>query len=114
MKKVFLLMILFYSTIYANDKELILSEIKILKEDTNKRFEIMQNNTDKRIETVFGFLYVLIILVLLLPFIIVYLLDKREENNRIQFNKLRDVIFILKKIAEDDKKIEKSLEITNL
>lgn len=114
MKKVFLLMILFYSIIYANDTELILNDIKILKEDTNKRFEIMQNSTDKRIENVFGFLYVLIILVLLLPFIIVYLLDKREENNRIQFDKLRDVIFILKKIAEDDKKIEKSLEITNL
>ena len=125
MKKVFLLIIFLNSIIYANDTNVLLNEIKTLREDINKRFEATQNNMDKRFETaqnnmdkkfevIFTILYILMALTFASPFIAIYLRDKREENDKKQFDKLKGVIFALREMAEDNEKLAKSLRAANI
>ena len=128
MRKLFLIMILFQSIIYANDTDLILNEIKQLRSDMNKRFEAvdkrfeqvdkrfeaMQSNMDKRFETVFTILYILMGLVFASPFIAIYLRDKKEIEDKKNFDIIKGMLFVLKEFAQDNEKVAKSLRSAGL
>jgi tetrahydromethanopterin S-methyltransferase subunit G len=135
MRKLFLIVILFQSIIYANDTDLILNEIKQLRFDMNKRFEAvdkrfeqvdkrfeqvdkrfeaMQSNMDKRFETVFTILYILMGLVFASPFIAIYLRDKKEIEDKKNFDIIKGILFVLKEFAQDNEKVAKSLRSAGL
>jgi len=142
MKKVKFLMLiclLFQPVIYANSTEDILKEIKQLRIDMNKRFEqvdkrfemmqknmdkrfeIMQKNMDKRFEqvdkrfdTVFNILYILMGLVFASSFIAIYLRDKKDQEERKNFDIIKGMLFTLRELAQTDEKIARSLRAANL
>jgi len=142
MKKVkFLILIclLFQPVIYANSTEDILKEIKQLRIDMNKRFEqvdkrfemmqknidkrfeMMQHNMDKRFEQVdkrFEFinniLYGIMMMIFASPFIAIYLRDKREQEERKNFDIIKGMLFTFRELAQTDEKIARSLRAANL
>ena len=131
MKKVKFLMLiclLFQPVIYANSTEDILKEIKQLRIDMNKRFEqvdkrfeMMQKNMDKRFEqvdkkfdTVFNILYILMGLVFASSFIAIYLRDKKDQEERKNFDIIKGMLFTLRELAQTDEKIARSLRAANL
>ena len=103
-------LILLQSLIFAGDVDKVLDEIKQLRVDVDKRFE----QVDKRFETVFTILYILMGLVFASPFIAIYLRDKRDAEDKKNFDALKGVLFILRELAEDDEKIAKSMRAAKL
>jgi len=124
MKKVFMALILLQSLIFAGDVDKVLDEIKQLRVDVDKRFEQVDKRfeqvdkrfeqVDKRFETVFTILYILMGLVFASPFIAIYLRDKRDAEDKKNFDALKGVLFILRELAEDDEKIAKSMRAAKL
>jgi len=135
MKKILLILLLLQSIIFANQTDVILEEIKQLRIDTNKRFEVMQKNmdkrfdqvdkrfeqvdrrfeqVDKRFDTVFNILYILMGLVFASPFIAIYLRDKKEESDRKNFDIVKGLLYTMRELAQDDEKIARSLRASNL
>jgi len=142
MKNILLIVLLFsfLSThSYAMDNsEMILQEIKQLRIDMNKRFEEVDKRfeqVDKRLEQVdkrfeqvdkrfeqidkrFDFmqniLYILMGLVFGSPFIAIYLRDKKEFEEKKNFENLKGILFVLREMAQDNEKIAKSLKAASL
>jgi len=142
MKVIILLMMLMQSIVFADDTDRILNEIKQLRIDMNKRFEqvdkrfeqvdkrfeAMQNNmdkrfdqvdkrfeqVDKRFETVFNILYILMGLIFASPFIAIYLRDKKELEDRKNFDIIKGMLFTLRELAQDNEKVAKSLKAASL
>jgi len=90
-------------------------------EQINKRFDTMQHNIDKRFEqvdkrfdAVFNILYILMGLVFASPFITIYLRDKKENEDKKNFDTVRGMLFVLREFAQDNEKISKSLRAANL
>ena len=48
------------------------------------------------------------------PFIAIYLRDKRDAEDKKNFDALKGVLFILRELAEDDEKIAKSMRAAKL
>jgi tetrahydromethanopterin S-methyltransferase subunit G len=114
-----------------NDTQLILKEIKVLRADMNKRFEQVDKRfeqvdkrfeqvnkrfeqVDKRFEFMKSLLFVLLGLVLISPFIAIYLRDKRDAQDRKNFSNLDKIIFVLREMAQDNEKIAKTLKSASL
>jgi len=130
------------SFLFADNSAQILNEIKQLRIDMNKRFEqvdkrfeLMQNNMDKRFEqvdkrfeqvdkrfeqvdkrfdTVFNILYILMGLVFASPFIAIYLRDKKEIEDKKNFDIVKGMLFTLRELAQDNEKVAKSLRAASL
>ena len=92
-----------------------------IQANMDKRFTIMQANmdkrfeqVDKRFETVFNLIYILMGLVFASPFIAVYLRDRKEAENKENFDILRGMLFTLREFAQDNEQIAKSLRSANL
>ena len=128
--------------LFASDTKEILSEIKELRIDMNKRFEqvdkrfeqvdkrfeqvdkrfeSMQSNMDKRFEQVDkrldfiqNILYALMGLIFASPFIAIYLKDKRELEDRKIFDQVRGLMVALRELAQDDPKVKRSLDVAGL
>ena len=90
-------------------------------EAVDKRFDIMQANmdkrfeaVDKRFETVFNLMYILMGLVFASPFIAIYLRDKKEAEDKKNFDIVKGMLFALREFAQDNEKIAKSLRAANL
>jgi predicted PurR-regulated permease PerM len=142
MNKIFIICIFLVSSLYADNSAQILNEIKQLREDMNKRFEqidkrfeqvdkrldILQHNmdkrfeqvdkrfeqVDKRFETVFNILYILMGLVFASPFIAIYLRDKKDLEDKKNFEIVKGMLYTLRELAQDDEKIARSLRASNL
>jgi septal ring factor EnvC (AmiA/AmiB activator) len=99
-------------------------DIKVLREDMNKRFEQVDKRfeqvdkrfeqVDKRLDFMQNILYVLMGLIFASPFIAIYLRDKKEAEERKLFDSLKGVIIVLREMADDNEKIKKSLKATGL
>ena len=117
-------------------------DIKLVLEQMDKRFTAMQHNIDKRFEqvdkrfeqvdkrfeqvekrfeqierrfdTIFNILYILMGLVFASPFIAIYLRDKKDAEDRKNFDTLKGLLFTLREFAQDNEKIAKSLRAANL
>jgi len=130
-----ILLVLMQSFLFADNSAQILNEIKQLRIDMNKRFEqvdkrfeLMQNNMDKRFEqvdkrfeqvdkrfdTVFNILYILMGLVFASPFIAIYLRDKKEIEDKKNFDIVKGMLFTLRELAQDNEKVAKSLRAASL
>jgi tetrahydromethanopterin S-methyltransferase subunit G len=86
-------------------------------EQVDKRFEQIDKRfkqVDKRFETVFNILYILMGLVFASPFIAIYLRDKKEQDYLETKEKVKDLVTVLKELAQDDPRIKKSLSIVGL
>ena len=142
MKKIFILIFILQSIIFANDTDKILNEIKQLRIDMNKRFEqvdkrfeMMQHNmdkrfdqvdkrleqvdkrfeqVDKRFETIFNILYILMGLVFASPFIAIYLRDKKDAEDKKNFDTVKGILYTLRELAQDDEKVARSLRAASL
>jgi len=110
MKKLLLVVLLLQSMLYANSTDDILREIKQLRIDMNKRFE----QVDKRFESVFNILYILMGLIFASPFIAIYLRDKKEAEDRKNFDTVKGILFTLRGLAQDNEKVAKSLRAASL
>ena len=135
MKKILIILLFINLSMFADDTKLILNEIKQLRIDMNKRFEqvdkrfeMMQHNIDKRFEqidrrfeqvdkrfdVICNILYIIMGLVFSSPFIALYLRDKRESEDRKNFEIIKGLLFALRELAQDDEKIARSLRAANL
>ncbi|MDF1875192.1 hypothetical protein JHD48_05555 [Sulfurimonas sp. SAG-AH-194-I05] len=141
MKKIIfiILMSMLSINLFALDNsEMILKEIKQLRVDMNKRFEQVDKRfeqidkrfeqVDKRFEQVdrrfehvekrFDFmqniLYMLMGLIFASPFIAIYLRDKREAEDKKHFENLKGILFVLREMAQDNEKIQRSLKAASL
>jgi hypothetical protein len=124
MKKLLLVFLILQSIIYADTTNDILREIKQLRVDMNKRFEQVDKRfeqidkrfeqVDKRFDTVFSILYILMGLVFASPFIAIYLRDKKELEDRKNFDIVKGMLFTLRELAQDDEKIARSLRAASL
>ena len=110
MKKVLLILLFLTSLVKADNSEQILAEIKQLRIDMDKRFE----QVDKRFDTVFNILYILMGLVFASPFIAIYLRDKKEAEDRKIFDQVRGLMVALRELAQDDPKVRRSLDVAGL
>jgi len=124
---------------YAMDNsEMILQEIKQLRVDMNQRFEQVDKRfeqvdkrfeqvdkrfeqidkrfeqVDKRFDFLQSILYLLIGFVFASPFIAIYLRDKKEAEDKKNFENLKGIVFVLREMAQDNKKIERSLKAASL
>jgi len=91
------------SMICANSTDQILNEIKQLRIDMNKRFD-----------TVFSILYILMGLVFASPFIAIYLRDKKEVQEKKLFDNIKAMLFVFREQALDDPKLSRSLKAAGL
>jgi hypothetical protein len=124
MKKLIVILLFFVSIAGANDTELILKEIKLLREDMNKRFEQVDKRfeqVDKRFEQVdkqIGFLQDVVLAMLVAifasPFVIEYLARRREEVDRKTIEDFRRVIVVLRELASRDENVSRALKIAGI
>ena len=97
------------------------NDIKLVLEQMDKRFTLMQYNMDKRFEqvdkrfdTIFSILYILMGLIFASPFIVIYLRDKKDAEDKKNFDALQGILFTLRGFAQENEKIAKSLKAANL
>ena len=83
-------------------------------EQVNKQFELMKHNIDKRFEYMNNILYGIMLMIFSSPFIALYLRDKREAEDRKNFDAIKGIIFTLRELAQDDEKIARSLRAASL
>lgn len=125
MIKVFFVILLTFSFSFAEDKtDLILQEIKsikedikILREDMNKRFEQVDKRfeqVDKRLDFMQNLLYALMGLIFAFPFVVIYLRDKKEAEEKKIFDSVKGMLFVLREMAQNDEKLSKSLKAAGL
>jgi len=94
------------------DKRLELMQYNIDKrfEQVNQRFE----ETNRRFETVFNLLYILMGIIFASPFIAIYLRDKKDAEDKKNFDIVKGMLYTLREIAQDDEKVAKSLRAASL
>ncbi len=133
MKKILFILFTLNTFILADEStNLILHEIKVLREDMNKQVNALREDMNKQVNTLRGdmnkrfeqvdkridnmntILLVVMALIFASPFIAIYLRDRREESDKKQFDKLRGVIIALKEMAEDNEKLARSLKYSNI
>jgi DNA anti-recombination protein RmuC len=141
MRNIMMVFFLFLGSLnlYAQDTNtLILNEIKNLRYDMNKRFEQVDKRfeqIDKRFEQVdkhfeqvdkhFGqvekrfdflqnILFLLMGLIFTSPFIAIYLKDSRNNENKAEFESIKAILFVLREMAQDDEKLNKTLKAAKL
>lgn len=138
MRKIIMTILLLTGALQANDTDLILNEIKLLREDMNKRFEQVDKRfeqidrrfeqvdkrfeqVDKRFEQVdkqIGFLQDVVLAMLVAifasPFIIEYLARRREEVDRKAVEDFRRVIIVLRELASRDENVSRALKIAGI
>jgi len=98
----------------SEDTKIILEQMDKRFEQVDKRFEIIQSNMDKRFETVFSILYILMGLIFASPFIAIYLRDKKDAEDKKNFDTTKGMLFVLKELAQDNEKVAKSLRAASL
>ena len=86
------------------------NDIKLVLEQMDKRFE----QVDKRFDTIFSILYILMGLIFASPFIVIYLRDKKDAEDKKNFDALQGILFTLRGFAQENEKIAKSLKAANL
>jgi len=79
-------------------------------EQVNQRFE----ETNRRFETVFNLLYIIMGIVFASPFIAIYLRDKKDAEDKKNFDIVKGMLYTLREIAQDDEKVAKSLRAASL
>ena len=132
MKKVILSLFIVFSSIncYAmsDDTKIILEQMDKRFEQIDKRLDLMQHNMDKRFEqvdkrfeqtnrqfeTVFNILYILMGLIFASPFIAIYLRDKKDMEDKKNFEILKGLLYTLRELAQDDERIAKSMRAASL
>ena len=128
MKSIFLSLLIIFSSVncfaISEDTKIILEQMDKRFEQVDKRFEQVNKRfeqvdkrfeaVDKRFETVFNILYILMGLVFASPFIAIYLRDKREKDYLETKEKVREIITVFKELAQDDPKIQRSIDIAGL
>ncbi len=103
MKKILTVMMLLSSFLFANDTDKILNEIKQLRVDMDKRFENISN-----------ILYILMALIFASPFITIHLRDKKDAEDKKNFETLKGILYTLRELAQDDEKIAKPMRAASL
>lgn len=131
-----LILLVAFSFLSGSDKtDLILQEIKgikedikIMREDMDKRFEQMdkriemvQSSMDRRFEQVDrrmnfmeNLLYALMGLIFASPFIAIHLRDKREAEERKILDGFKGILFVLREKSQEDETIAKALKAAGL
>ena len=98
MRKIFLLLILMSSIVFADDTQDILNEIKVL-----------------RVDIPFNILSILMGLIFISLFISIYLRDKRKLKERKKlFDSIKAILFVFREQAQDDEKLSRSLKAAGL
>lgn len=133
------IVLLFFGNVFAQDKtDLILIEIKsikedmrgikedikVLREDMSKRFEQVDKRleqvdkrfeqVDKHLDFMQNILYALMGLIFASPFVALHLRDKREAEDRKNFDQFKAMLFVIREMAQDDEKIARSLRAAKL
>ncbi len=85
-------------------------DIKILIEQMDKRFE----QIDRRLDFMQNLLYALMGLIFASPFIAIYLRDKKESEDKKNFDQLKATLFVLREMAQDDEKMEKRMKAAGI
>ena len=128
MKKVILSLFLLLGSVncYAisDDAKIILEQMNKRFEQIDKRFEQVDKRfeqidkrfeqVDKRFETVFNILYILMGLTFASPFIAIYLRDKKDTEDKKNFEIVKGLLYTLRELAQDDEKIARSMHAANL
>ena len=86
-------------------------------EQVDKRFEQVDkrfDQTNRQFETVFNILYILMGLIFASPFIAIYLRDKKDVEDRKNFEIVKGLLYTLRELAQDDEKIAKSMRAASL
>lgn len=83
-------------------------------EQVDKRFAIVQHNIDKRFEFMNSILFGIMMMIFASPFIALYLRDKREAEDKKNFDVVKGMLFVLKELAEDNERVAKSLRAASL
>lgn len=120
----FLAFLFFASNVFANNEPATKDDIKLLIGQMDKRFEQMDKRfeqidkrfeqVDKRLDFMQSLIYALMGLVFALPFIAIYLRDKKEAEDRKITDNMKGVLFVLREMAQNDEKLSKSLKAAGL
>jgi prefoldin subunit 5 len=84
--------------------------LELMQREMNRRFE----QVDKRLDFMQNILYALMGLIFASPFVAIYLKDKKEEELNKKYELLKDVVFALKELAQNDEKVAKALKVAGL
>jgi len=135
MKKLLLVLILLTNFIYAsNDTTIILNEIKQLREDMNKKFEQVDKRfeqvdkrfeqVDKRFEQVdkhfeqvekrLDFLQNLVLAIVAVVIATPFITRKMDERDSRKLENIDKFLVVLRELAQDDPRIDKSMKIAGL
>ncbi len=94
--------------------ESLLAEIKVLIEQNAIKIEqnaIKLDQFDKRFDFMQNLIYIILVSAI---GITIYLDRKKEKYSRASEDKIKEIIFALKKLAQDDPKISKSLKVAGV
>lgn len=132
MKKMFLILLLAVSGSFAaSDTDMILHEIKTLREDMNKRFEQVDKRfeqvdkrfeqidkrveqVDKRLDLLQSIVYLLLGISIASPFVLEYMRNRRESEERKTLDSVKSMLFVLREMAQEDEKLAKKLKAAGL
>jgi Skp family chaperone for outer membrane proteins len=99
-------------------------DIKIILEQMDKRFEQVDRRfeqidkrfeqIDKRLDFMQNLIYALMGLIFASPFIAIYLRDKKESEERKNFDTLKATLFVLREMAQDDEKMAKRMKAAGI
>jgi hypothetical protein len=128
MKRVFLIFLIVSSYLFASSETTaILNEIKQLREDTNKRFEQIDRRfeqidqhfgqvnrqfeaVDQRLAFLQNLLLAIVAIVIATPLIA----RKLDERDSVKLEKIEKVLVVLRELAQDNPKVDKSMKIAGL
>jgi len=126
MKKI-MLMFLFVISMFATEVPQNVAtkdDIKMLLEQMDKRFEQIDKRfeqvdkrfeqVDKRLDFMQNILYALMGLIFASPFVAIYLRDKKESEEKKNFDTLKATLFVLREMAQDDEKMEKRMKAAGI
>jgi hypothetical protein len=117
-KRCILVFVLFTTPgfVFASEKD-ILREIRLLREDMNKRFEQVDKRfeqVDKRFEFIQTILVALIAMAIGSPIALEYFARKRAARDEKIAEDTRKIIFALREVAEKDPRLDKALRHAGL
>lgn len=111
------------SVVFASEKD-VLREIRLLREDMNKRFEQVDKrfeqvdkrfeSVDKRFEFIQAILVDLIAMAVGSPIALEYFARKRAARDEKIAEDTRKIIFALREVAEKDPRLDKALRNAGL
>jgi hypothetical protein len=121
MKKILFLLLIYINTLFASsDTAVILNEIKQLREDMNKKFEQVDKRfeqVDKHFEQVekrLDFLQNLVLAIIAVVIATPFIARKMDERDSAKIEKIERLVIVLRELAQDDPKIDKSMKIAGL